>query len=464
VTAAVRLQQAAGDGHILVGPGAQRLLRGSVILTPIGGGAADRKSAPAWQVLEVVSRAPPIPRSLDAPMFGRQDELTRLRSAFRRAVRTGTVKRVTILGEAGLGKSRLAQELIASVGTAAYAITLRCPPYGYGPAFLPLRRAVIEAAGVLGWHALHDLLAADGTGLVRDMADVIGLHADAEGSDALFSAFRRLLEVLANERPLIVALEDLHWAEPTLLDLIDSLTREATGRILMVCIGRPELIERRPEWESNDRLDLEPLSAADLEGLVIERAGSIDSGTLSTILRLSQGNPLFAEQLVAAVDDGNVDAIPASLRGLLMMRLDQLGPGERDLLRCASIVGMEMEERELSALVPERAHPHFERHLDTLTRRRLIERMGSGMLRFRHVLIQIAAYQSMTLEDRARLHEHFGRWLEREAPRMSPDVAEILGHHLRMAVEHRRAGGRASAAMPGTTQEWPGRGTSDEPE
>ena len=443
VTSAARLQQAAGEGEILVGPAAQRLLRGLVILKPVDVLGPEGGRAAAWRVLEIVSRAPPVPRVFDAPMVGRQNELTRLRAAFRRAVRSGTVARTTIIGEAGIGKSRLAKELLASLGTDSHAITVRCPPYADPAAFLPLRQAVIEAAGLHGWRGLHDLLAGEGSGrLVGDIAEAIGLSGTPENVDLLIPAFRRLLETLASERSLIVVLEDLHWAETTLLDLIDHLTREATGRIFLVCVARPELIERRPQWASNDALHLEPLCVADLESLVIDRAGSIDPGTLHRIIELSKGNPLFAEQLLAALDEGDVDAVPPSLRGLLAMRLDRLGPGERDLLRCASIVGTEFQQDAVSALLPDGARPFIQRHLGSLERKRLIEHTGTNAFQFTHLLVQLTAYQSIRLEDRAWLHERLAQWLERQSPDTPPGLDEILGHHLRQAVEHRRASGK----------------------
>jgi hypothetical protein len=147
-------------------------------------------------------------------------------------------------------------------------------------------------------------------------------------------AVRRLFEALASRRALIMLLEDIHWAEPTFLDLVDYLAREATQRILLLCLARPDLVEQRPEWESTDVVKLEPLSTADVESLVVDRFGSIGPDVVRRIVEISEGNPLFAEQLLVALDDGPVGAVPASLSGLLTMRLDRLGPGERDLLPC----------------------------------------------------------------------------------------------------------------------------------
>jgi DNA-binding SARP family transcriptional activator len=443
VTAARRLQHSAGDGEVLAGPAAQRLLRGAAILKPAAEVAAREGPARAWRVLEVVSRAAAVPRVFGAAMFGRQEELTSVRSAFRRAVRSNSVVRVTVLGEAGIGKSRLARELLASVGPDAYTITQRCPAYDEAITFFPLREAVVESAGLRGWRALHDLLATDdsGPGAVAEIAAAIGLRPEPGSADRLFPATRRLFEAVARAHPLIVVLEDLHWAEPAFLDLVDYLSREATGPILLLCLARPDLIELRPAWQTTGLLYLEPLPPADVESMLIDRAGLIGPDMLRRIVEVSQGNPLFAEQLLAAIDDGTGDAVPGSLRGLLTTRLDRLGPGERDVLRSVSVLGGELDRATVTALLPEQAGPFIERHLDELEHKRLIERVRPGTFRFAHVLIRLAAYQSMTREDRARLHERVANWLERESPDPPRGLDEILRYHLHQADEHRRATG-----------------------
>jgi len=144
---------------------------------------------------------------------------------------------------------------------------------------------------------------------------------------------------------------------------------------------------------------------------------------LRRIVELAQGNPLYAEQLLAAADDGELDAIPASLVGLLSMRLDRLGPGERDILRCASVGGLDVDADALSELLPPEAGPFVAQHLEALVRKRFIDRVSGGGLRFAHLLLQMAAYRSITLEDRARLQEAF----EARAARQSvPDPAQLM--------------------------------------
>jgi DNA-binding SARP family transcriptional activator len=440
VRAAAWLQQAAPDGDIVVGPAAQRLVRGAVILKPLDGVPT---GSTGWQILEIVAGAPGIPRELDAPMFGRQDELTRLRSAFRRVVRSGSVGRLTVLGDAGIGKSRLAREFLSSIGADANVITQRCPAPGEGVAFLPVRDAVVEAAGFLGWNGLHRVLANDHDGqhVAPEIATAIGLRAEAENVAVLFPAVRRLLTALAAHRPLILVLEDLHWAEPAFLDLVDDLVRKTSERILVLCLARPDLLENRPEWDSSEAVELEPLATDDVESLVTHRAGSLGPDSVRRIVETSEGNPLYAEQLLVALDDGPIEAVPASLRGLLTMRLDGLGPGERDLLRCASIVGLEFELDAVSGLLPADARPFLERHLESLAQRRFIQRRGLSAFRFGHALIRMAAYQSIAREDRAAMHERFAEWLDRVSPDSTPELRDVLGYHLKQAMDDRRASG-----------------------
>jgi len=440
VGAAGRLQQRADDDDVVVGPAAAKLLRGTAILAAIGHEAGERPNA--WRVLELVAGAPAVPRALEAPMFGRENDLSWLRSRFRRAARSGAAVRATVLGEAGIGKSRLANELVASIGSDAEAITLRCPAEGERT-FLPLREAVVEAAGTWDWRSLHDLLARAESGerALEQIADAMGLPADPENASVLFPATRRLVEELAAERPLIVTFDDLHLAEPTVLDLVDHLADGTSAPVLVLCLARPELVELHPDWDEQDRLLLEPLASEDVERLVAERAGSIAPEALRRIVEVSQGNPLFAEQALAALDDdGSEDEIPSSLRGLLTMRLDRLGPGERDVLRSGSIAGMEVPLDAIVALLPDAATPFVDRHLDTLEGKRLIQRDGAEGFRFGHALIRLAAYQSLTREDRAELHERFAAWLESSRDTLG-ELDAVLGHHRARADEHRRAAG-----------------------
>jgi predicted ATPase len=184
--------------------------------------------------------------------------------------------------------------------------------------------------------------------------------------------------------------------------------------MLLLCLARPDLYEVDKGSVRSDAMRLESLSSSEVARLVIDRGGPIVQGSLHRIVNLSQGNPLFAEQLLAAMNDGEIEAIPASLVGLLTMRLDRLGPGERNILRGASVAGLDFDLDLLRDALPDEALPFVERHVEALERKRFIQRSGTDRFRFAHALIQAAAHQSMTREDRARLHAAFAGRLERE--------------------------------------------------
>ena len=274
----------------------------------------------------------------------------------------------------------------------------------------------------------------------------IGLRPATRSPDQQLPAVRRLIETLARQRPLVIVIEDIHWAEPTLIELLDYISTTASGAIFLLGLARPELLAEARR--ASTTLTLDPLPEADLEQLIVDRAtAALDPDEIRRIVRKAGGNPLFAEQLLAALAEADVDVVPASLRSLLAMRLDRLGPAERDLLRCAAVIGSECDEAALTAVLPDKAHPFLARHLDSLVGKQLIERTAVTTLSFRHILIQLAAYQSMTRQDRARLHERYAGWLE-AVPSAPPELDEIVGYHLEQAVEHRRAIGAIDATMP----------------
>ncbi|MGH2704902.1 MAG: BTAD domain-containing putative transcriptional regulator [Actinomycetota bacterium] len=450
INVAAGLLGVAAEGDVLVGAAAREILREAATLEPLEPG---RPGTPAaWRLVDLVPGAPAISRRLDAPMVGRTLELTRLHDAFERTVRTQTAFRFSILGDAGIGKTRLAAEFADSLRLDARVLTGHCLAYGEGITFWPLREVVQQAAGPHDGpnESLTELLRGedDGEWIAQQISGAIGLHPQPGRPDELFPAVRRFYEVLAERGPLVVVFEDLHWAEPTLLDLIEYLAGWARGPLFLLCVARPELLEERPAWGAGsanaDTLFLDPLGSAETEQLISERlgGGALPTETRMAIGETAQGNPLFVEQLVAAFAEEGAIALPASLSALLAARLDRLGPAERDLLRCAAVVGMDFTDEALSALVPEQARPFVERHLETLERKLLIRggRPQAGFV-FRHVLIQVASYRSMAREDRADLHERYADWLERRTGAPPPELDALLGYHLGGAVEERRAVG-----------------------
>jgi len=397
ISTARRLALAAADGDVLVGPATLRLVRGSAIVRSV-------EDAGGWLVLELAPSVAP-PRKPDTPMVGRDHEISLLRAAFRRAVRSGAPVRATVLGDAGIGKSRLAREVVVSLGVDAHAITIRCSPPDDALGFHPVRQAVIEAAGVLGWRGLHTLLetAADGATAVDEVASAVALRSPSATADELAPPTVHLLEALARQTPLVVVLDDLHWADPAFLDLVERLEAMKES-VLLLGLTRPD--DSTPAT-GPAVLQLEPLADSDIARLVIGQGGPVTPGALHRIVDLAQGNPLYAEQLLAASNDGELDTIPASLVGLLSMRLDRLGPGERDVLRCAAVGGLDVDLDTVRDLLPPEAGPFIATHLEKLVRKRFLDRVSGGGLRFTHVLLQVAAYQSLTTQDRMRLQAAF---------------------------------------------------------
>jgi DNA-binding SARP family transcriptional activator len=451
VNVAARLQRAAGEGEILVGEGTWRVLRDAAVLEAVERPGPDGRggSLAAWRLVDLAPGIPPVTRRFDAPMVGRTDELARLRAAFERAVEQGRAYRFTVLGEAGIGKSRLAREFAQALGSDARVVTGHCPAYGDGITFWPLREVALQAAGPRGFDGLAELLVGedDGEWIAGQVAVAIGSPQEPGSANELFPAVRRLFEALASPRALVLTLEDLHWAEPTFLDLIEYIADWGRAPVFLLCLARPELIEERPAWGAGgrnaDTLVLEPLASTETEKLIADRlaGGTLPPDTLTRIVEIAQGNPLFVEQLVAAFEDEGTISLPASVHALLAARLDRLGPAERDLLRCAAVVGTDFSVDALLSLVPEQARPFVAKHLSALERRQLIRpaRSADKGFGFRHALIQLAAYRSMTREDRARLHQRFAEWLETEARDSTPELDEVLGYHLEEAVEQRRA-------------------------
>ncbi len=468
VNVAARLEQAAASGEVLVGEETLRLARDAVDAEAVEPLAAKGKRSPvrAFRLVTVRKDAPAFERRLNSPMVGRRRELGLLRQAFERAVSESACHLFTVLGLAGVGKSRLVAELVAGLNGEATTLSGRCLSYGDGITYWPLVEVFREA------------------GAEDELADALSQPS----SEETFRVVRRWLERRAVEQPLVLVLDDLHWGEATFLDFIEHVadwSRDAP--ILLLCIARPELLDVRPAWGggklNTTTVLLEALSDAESEQLVTNLAErlSVDERTRRRIVEAAEGNPLFVEEMLAMVaeDGGGCEAVevPPTIHALLASRLDRLQPRERQVLERASVEGKVFHRGAVAELTPEEVRPEVATHLLALVRKELIrsdagDMPGEDAFRFRHLLIRDAAYQSLSKEERASLHERFASWLERVSADRAQEYEEILGYHLEQAqrlraelgpvdATGRALGGRAAGHLAAAG--WRALGRSDMP-
>src|SRR6266540_108201 len=474
VNVAARLEQAAPPGEVLLGQPTFRLVRDAVQVEPVPPLHLKGKQAPvaAWRLLGVAPGAPGHARRQDAPIVGREPELRLFDWVSERVSATAACHLLTVLGQAGVGKTRLVAEVVR--GLDATVLRGRCLFYGEGITFWPVAEVVHQAAGTIDTDSPAEATAKlrrrlgdadDADHVAGRVAQLIGLEATPVPVEEAAWAFRRLLEVLAGPGTLVVVLDDLHWAEPTLLDLVEHVADYVRAApILLVAIARPELLEQRPGW-AGGKLNattvlLEPLGEVESAELLASLAGpaALPEGARRGITRAAEGNPLFLEELLAALveegrlrrEDGRWVAaadlaalgIPPSIQALLTARLDRLDDADRAILERASVVGQAFE---LSAVLelspPERRH-EVPGRLGALARRELLRQVPSRLagdegFQFRHQLLRDAAYDSIPKQTRAELHERFASWLERTAGPRLREVEEILGYHLERAWRYR---------------------------
>jgi predicted ATPase/class 3 adenylate cyclase len=481
VNVAARLEQAAASGEVLIGESTYRLVRDAVRTAAVAPVNAKGKAAPvhARRLLHAETTGDGMTRRMDVPLVGRAAELTLLRQTYERAVRERRVHLFTLLGVAGAGKSRLIAELAAGLQPDATVLTGHCLSYGEGITFWPLAEVVRAAAAIAeedtatrAREKLHGLLARRGSGDANAIADrigrAIGLDAPATGADEIAWAARRLLELLAAEGPLVIMLEDLHWAEAMLLDLIETIADLSRGAsILLVCSARPELLDVRPHWGGGKAnatsIMLEPLTDEDARRMIATRldAERLGARDREQIVSAAEGNPLFVEQMLATLTDGSAShelVVPGTIQALLAARLEGLGAAERAVLETAAVEGRVFHRSAVAALaVP--TPPDLARLLSSLVRRELIspDRTGFGSdeaFRFQHQLIRDAAYAQMSKRTRAETHERFAEWLEQRVGERAAEYEEIVGYHLEQACRLRAEldGGAAAAGSAAATR------------
>jgi class 3 adenylate cyclase/tetratricopeptide (TPR) repeat protein len=492
VNTAARLEQAAAPGEILLGESTYRLVRDAVRVEPVTPlelkGKAD--PVPAHRLVEVLPDVMGHARRLDSPIVGRERELAQLVQAFDRTASERDPSLFTLLGTAGVGKSRLVQEFLDRVGDRATVLRGRCLPYGEGITYFPVAEAIHRA--LPGDGSLAEGIAAvvaDGDRaeeIAERLGGILGEDADeAATPEEIAWGVRTLLEGMGRRRPIVVVLDDIHWGEATFLDLVDHVADWARDTsVLLLCVARPELLDIRQGWGGGkmnaSTILLEPLSQDESAVLVANLLGTAElpAAIRSRITEAAEGNPLFVEEMLGMlIDEGHLRrdgegwvpasdlatvAVPPTIQALLAARLDHLDISQREVLERASVVGQEFWRGAVVELSPETDQSGVPTNLMTLVRKELIRPgrssfVGEDGFRFRHLLIRDAAYESMPKEMRAELHERFAVWLERVAGEGVSEFEPILGYHLEQAARYRLElgpGDRTSGALGERAATW----------
>jgi class 3 adenylate cyclase/tetratricopeptide (TPR) repeat protein len=457
VNVAARLQQAAGRNEILIGDATRRLVRDAVLAEPVEPLSLRGKKelVVAWRLTDVLDAASGFSRRFESPLIGRSRELAQLRLAFDRVVEERTNSLFTILGPAGIGKSRLVAELSTTLSDEAKIIAGRCLPYGEGITFWPLREIVQDLTRDAPGAPVSTLLTGDPDSevIATRIEGAIGRSEVHGPAEEVFWAVRKLFEALARKRPLVVVFEDIHWAEPTFLDLIDHVAEwSRDAPILLLCLARPELLEIRSNWSggklNSASLILGALTDAEADALIdsLPHESELTPGMRRQIAAKAEGNPLFVEQMLALLAEkprsDTVIEVPPTIQMLLAARLDRLDDMERMVIERAAVVGTRFWPSAVADLVPAEFRETTPSLLLLLVRKELIgpDRpivAGEDGYRFRHVLIRDAAYRAIAKELRGDLHERFANLIETTASGRLLEVEEILGYHLEQAFQYR---------------------------
>jgi class 3 adenylate cyclase/tetratricopeptide (TPR) repeat protein len=493
VNVASRLQAAARPGSVTVGEGTYRATRAAVEYDRLEPMELKGKSepVPAWEATALLAAAPARrgPVRAETPLIGRKDESDLLESLFERVSREERPHLVTVIGQAGVGKSRLLRELVASLEGHDPEPTIRqgqCPPYGAGIGYWALGEVIRDQFGILGTDDAETAFAKLRSGVEELLEEAEGGEAERaaaliarplgielpEGTppvdedpqrmrDAIFSAVRACVEALSRRRPLVLAFEDIHWADEGMLDLIEYLARWVRGPLMLISMARDELLERRPGWGGGRRnattIFLEPLAEGETRELVEALFAEMQNGhadVVPFVATRAGGNPLFAEEMVnRLLEEGTADAdtLPETVHSLLAARLDSLRPLERRLLQHAAVVGQTFWEGSLTGIASEEGID-LGRTLVSLQEKDLVvSSQGSSLAgeqeyAFKHVLIRDVAYQMLPKAVRARKHIEVGGFIEERAGERPDAVVALVADH------YGRAAGLASEADLPTEQ------------
>jgi class 3 adenylate cyclase/tetratricopeptide (TPR) repeat protein len=483
VNTAARLETAAQPGEVLIGADTYRLVRDAVDVESIEPQTVKGKAEPVecYRLVGVLAGTAAPPRAFTSPIVGRGRELEDLQRAFERAVQDRTCLLFTVLGAAGAGKSRLVEEFLGRVGESAQVLVGRCLPYGEGITYWPVAQALRAALEVHDFDEpeavrsrLDGILARDdhADAIAARLSEVLGIAEGHSAPEETAWAIRRFLEILANERPVIAVWEDIHWAEPALLNAIDHVADWAGDvPILLLCTARPEFLDSRPAWGAGKQrasaLTLPPLDADASTQLIANLLGGgrLPADAADRVADAGGGNPLFVEQMVSMLmddglvvrDDGGREdagwtpagdlstiAVPPSVAALLAARLERLSDEERRAIGSAAVIGKDFYLGAVRELLPEPDRANAGPLVRSLVRKELVREArstipGEDAFEFRHILIRDAAYAAIPKERRAEQHRRFAEWCVRIAGERIEELEEIVGYHLEQAFRHRES-------------------------
>jgi class 3 adenylate cyclase len=458
VNVGARLEQAAAAGDILVGERTAAAVRGAFELEePV---TIEAKGKPNGVVSRRLVRALSLTRprgmgGLRQAFVGRDHEFDELRTAYERVARERQPRLLTLVGDAGVGKSRLARELWAWLGAQEpqpVQRTGRCLSYGHGTAYWPLAEILREHFGIL--ENDPPAVVAERLGDRRYLGLTLGLDPGEElhplrARERLHDAWAEFLGELVRERPAVVLVEDLHWADDELLELFDSLVAQVDGPLLLLATGRPELLERRHAW-SRDAVVLDALPAAVAAELLDELLGvALPPSVRNAVVERAEGNPFFVEELLATLIDRGVLVrsnggwscadlppgfeVPDTVQAVLAARIDLLPPAEKAALQAAAVIGRVFWTGPVYELVG--GMPDFEllAERDFVRRRAGSSLAGEREYAIKHALTREVAYGGLPKAKRAQLHAGFARWLQRNGEG-SDEHAALLAHHYAEAV------------------------------
>ena len=471
VNTAARLEQAAPPNQILISASTLALVRNDVEIETVEPlelkGKAER--VPAFRLVAVRGGTTPAKKE-DLPLVGRETELGELTARYGAALESSRSQLATLIGDPGLGKSRLIRAFLGSVAEDARVLEGTCLSYGEGITYWPIAEALRTAAGISDEDSpeeargrLDALVEGAPEGVAERLAAIVGLSSSTFSAGDTTWAVKKFLVTLSKERPVVLVVDDVHWAESTLLEALEGIVSDEDdeARALVLCAARPEFLEKHAEWgapgERASRVVLEPLSSD--EGAVhaanILGGAQLPASLVEGITHAASGNPLFVEQVVSMMVDqgslisvggrwrvapGATPAVPPSINALLAARLDALGDAERGTLQRGSVIGLTFPREAVEVLTP-KGKEGVEGNLQTLSSRRLVARdepvFGGDAYRFANGMVRETAYAALLKKSRAEMHEGYAEWLTTQAGERAIEYEEILGYHLEQSWVYR---------------------------